>query len=48
MERFESFILIDEAKAMRIFYCGQLWILYFKINFKILYLTQFSIFLERS
>jgi len=28
--------------------CGQLWILYSKINFEVLYLTQFSIFFEKN
>jgi len=28
--------------------CGQLWNLYSKINFEVLYLIQFSIFLENK
>jgi len=35
-------------KLWGVFVCGQLWILYYKINFEILYFTQFSIFFEKN
>jgi len=34
-------------KLRGVLVCGQLWISYTKINFEVLYLTQFSIFLEK-
>jgi len=41
-------ILINEMKFMRSLICGQLWILYTKTNFEVLYLIQFSIFWEKN
>jgi len=35
-------------KLWGVLVCGQLWILYSKINFEVIYLIQFSIFLEKN
>jgi len=35
-------------KLQGILVCEQLWIFYSKINFEVIYLTQFSIFLKKS
>jgi len=35
-------------KLLGVFVCEQLWILYSKTNFEVLYLTQFSIFFEKN
>jgi len=38
-----------ERKSYEFFIvCGQLWIFYSKINFKVLYLTQFSVVFEKN
>jgi len=41
-------ILINESNVIRSFSLWSFWILYSKINFEVLYLIEFSIFLEKN